>query len=82
MSFLLKNVEKKFELFSETRLTPSPVFVSESEDNILAGEIWNTTYEEIFRSNWEDDPKLLNKYNGCFSIVSIRDHVCTFAGGG
>ena len=59
-----------------TRTIPSPVNTIGSEFYVI-GELFENSINSLYYSNWEENPNLINSFNGAFSVVKVSNTSCT-----
>jgi len=81
MSILIhfeNGVCKKAELLYE-RTTPSATYYCANQKTFCVGEVFDRTFEDVAASGWEENPDILNDYQGAFALAKINEGGCVFA---
>lgn len=61
------------------RTTPSPAYKAKDEKTFVMGQVFDASFEDIAQSNWKEDPKVLNSFEGAISAAYADDDGCVFA---
>lgn len=79
MSFVIQYVNGQLGQYNiRTKTTPSPLYVSHDSNMLLMGEIFNASPEDVFKSNWQESPKVLEHFDGAFALLEFSQDVCIF----
>lgn len=64
---------------SYKRTVPSPVYAAEDGKTFVMGEVFGASFEDVARSNWREDPNILNSFDGALSVAFADKNECVFA---
>lgn len=81
MSILIeyKNGKLKTATLVSERKTPSPSYQCEDTKTFCIGDIYDVTFEDLSKMDWQVNPKVLNDILGTKAIAQADCSNCTFA---
>lgn len=63
----------------EERQAPSPIVYSADQNHVLVGELYGAKPENVFMSEWETKPSVLNDFCSAMCVISFDQDGCSFA---
>lgn len=81
MSFIIHYSDGKLieSRMLKKKSSPAPAYLCEDKKTFCLGEIFQTDYNAIAKSNWKNDPMVLNSFKGTISIAYAGEEECIFA---